>query len=166
MTDNLKKLVDLMATLRGPGGCPWDRKQTAESLKPFLIEECYELYQAIADEWDLVLTEAKSRTPLTESMAGADLVITSYTLLRIDAEAYAAAEWDGMILDEAQFVKNHRARTYAAARRVRCDGQLAITGTPLMPRCPAQRSDRCGPGSGPRSPSASRPAARPGLRTA
>ena len=47
MTDNLKKLVDLMATLRGPGGCPWDRKQTAESLKPFLIEECYEVVDAL-----------------------------------------------------------------------------------------------------------------------
>jgi SNF2 family DNA or RNA helicase len=58
-------------------------------------------------------------------------VITSYTLLRIDAEAYADAGWSGMILDEAQFVKNHRARTYAAARRVRCAVKLAITGTPL-----------------------------------
>ncbi|WP_217428273.1 DEAD/DEAH box helicase [Microlunatus speluncae] len=76
-------------------------------------------------------TEGKSRVPLAETIAGADLVITSYTLLRIDAESYAAAEWGGMILDEAQFVKNHRARTYAAARRVRCDVKLAITGTPL-----------------------------------
>ena len=47
MTDNLKKLVDLMATLRGPAGCPWDRKQTADSLKPFLIEECYEVIDAL-----------------------------------------------------------------------------------------------------------------------
>lgn len=76
-------------------------------------------------------TEGKSRTPLAETIADADLVITSYTLLRIDAEAYADAGWSGMILDEAQFVKNHRARTYAAARRVRCAVKLAITGTPL-----------------------------------
>ena len=47
MTDNLKKLVDLMATLRGPDGCPWDRKQTPDSLKPFLIEECYEVVDAL-----------------------------------------------------------------------------------------------------------------------
>ena len=39
MTDNLKKLVDLMAKLRSPDGCPWDRKQDTDSLKPFLIEE-------------------------------------------------------------------------------------------------------------------------------
>ena len=47
MTDNLKSLVELMAKLRGPDGCPWDRKQTTESLKPFLIEECYEVIEAL-----------------------------------------------------------------------------------------------------------------------
>jgi len=36
-----------MTTLRGPNGCPWDRKQTLESLKPFVIEESYEVVDAI-----------------------------------------------------------------------------------------------------------------------
>ena len=40
-------LVKLMTTLRGPNGCPWDRKQTLESLKPFVIEESYEVVDAI-----------------------------------------------------------------------------------------------------------------------
>jgi tetrapyrrole methylase family protein / MazG family protein len=44
-----QRLVELMATLRGPQGCPWDRKQTPESLKPFLVEECYEVVDAIED---------------------------------------------------------------------------------------------------------------------
>ena len=39
--------VELMARLRAPGGCPWDRKQTAESLKPYVIEEAYEVVAAI-----------------------------------------------------------------------------------------------------------------------
>ncbi|HEX9020717.1 MAG TPA: nucleoside triphosphate pyrophosphohydrolase [Nitrospirota bacterium] len=47
MTDHFNKLVELMARLRGPGGCPWDRKQTTGSLKPFLIEECYEVVDAL-----------------------------------------------------------------------------------------------------------------------
>lgn len=47
MPDNFSKLVELMARLRGPDGCPWDRKQTTESLKPFLIEECYEVVDAL-----------------------------------------------------------------------------------------------------------------------
>ena len=42
-----RKLVELMADLRGPEGCPWDRKQTPESLKPFLVEECYEVIDAL-----------------------------------------------------------------------------------------------------------------------
>src|SRR6185503_15244695 len=41
------QLLDIMARLRGPGGCPWDREQTPESLKPFLIEEAYEVLEAI-----------------------------------------------------------------------------------------------------------------------
>ncbi len=46
------QLVQLMTTLRGPQGCPWDRKQTLESLKPFVIEESYEVVDAI-DRKDL-----------------------------------------------------------------------------------------------------------------
>jgi tetrapyrrole methylase family protein / MazG family protein len=41
------QLVQLMTTLRGPQGCPWDRKQTLQSLKPFVIEESYEVVDAI-----------------------------------------------------------------------------------------------------------------------
>jgi tetrapyrrole methylase family protein/MazG family protein len=40
-------LLDIMARLRGPDGCPWDREQTPSSLKPFLIEETYEVLEAI-----------------------------------------------------------------------------------------------------------------------
>lgn len=41
------RLVSLMETLRSPAGCPWDKKQTAASLKPYLLEETYELLEAI-----------------------------------------------------------------------------------------------------------------------
>jgi len=46
-----ERLEAIMAVLRSPGGCPWDREQTLESLKKYLIEEAYELYEAI-DEND------------------------------------------------------------------------------------------------------------------
>lgn len=45
-----ERLVALMKTLRGPGGCPWDAKQTHLSLLPYLIEETYELVEAIESE--------------------------------------------------------------------------------------------------------------------
>ena len=41
------RLVAVMARLRGPNGCPWDREQTLESLRTYLIEETYELLEAI-----------------------------------------------------------------------------------------------------------------------
>ena len=40
-------LLELVGRLRGPGGCPWDREQTRESLKELMLEECYELVEAI-----------------------------------------------------------------------------------------------------------------------
>ncbi|MEL7436352.1 MAG: SAM-dependent methyltransferase, partial [Chloroflexota bacterium] len=44
---------EIIAHLRAPEGCPWDRKQTHESLRPFLIEEAYEVLEAIDNEdWD------------------------------------------------------------------------------------------------------------------
>lgn len=47
MSERFSKLVALMATLRAPKGCPWDRKQTHESLKPYLLEETYEVLETI-----------------------------------------------------------------------------------------------------------------------
>ncbi len=43
----LARLVSVAETLRGPEGCPWDKEQTRETLKPFLIEEAYEVAEAI-----------------------------------------------------------------------------------------------------------------------
>src|SRR5215470_133551 len=43
----LVRLVELMATLRAPDGCPWDREQTIDTLKPFVLEETYEVLEAI-----------------------------------------------------------------------------------------------------------------------
>jgi len=45
--DELEKLLLLMARLRGPEGCPWDREQTMSALRPFILEEAYELVEAI-----------------------------------------------------------------------------------------------------------------------
>src|SRR6185295_9615567 len=45
--EKFAELVELIARLRAPGGCPWDREQTHESLKPMLLEEAYEVIEAI-----------------------------------------------------------------------------------------------------------------------
>jgi MazG family protein len=47
VAETFTRLVDLMARLRAPGGCPWDHEQTPESLRPYLLEEAYEVLEAI-----------------------------------------------------------------------------------------------------------------------
>ena len=76
-------------------------------------------------------TQARRGTELAEEIRGAHLVVTSYTLLRMEHEAYLEQTWRGLVLDEAQFIKNHRSRTHQVARRIGAPFTLAITGTPL-----------------------------------
>ena len=51
MSSEFDRFVEIVAALRGPNGCPWDKKQTHESLKPYFVEETYEALHAI-DEGD------------------------------------------------------------------------------------------------------------------
>src|SRR5436309_10648314 len=50
--EKFERLVSIMARLRAPGGCPWDREQTFDTIKPYLLEETYEVLDAIdARDW-------------------------------------------------------------------------------------------------------------------
>jgi MazG family protein len=46
-SDAVERLLAVMARLRGPGGCPWDLEQTLTSLRPYVLEETYEVLEAI-----------------------------------------------------------------------------------------------------------------------
>ena len=51
--ERFERAVAIMARLRGPGGCPWDREQTFDSIKPYTLEETYEVLEAIDQrDWD------------------------------------------------------------------------------------------------------------------
>ncbi|MHA7296433.1 DEAD/DEAH box helicase [Pseudarthrobacter sp. MDT3-1] len=76
-------------------------------------------------------TFAKNSQDAAVELAGADIVITSYALFRIDYDSYASKTWAGLVLDEAQFVKNHQSKAYQCARKLPSAFKLAITGTPL-----------------------------------
>ncbi|MCU1505913.1 MAG: helicase [Microbacteriaceae bacterium] len=76
-------------------------------------------------------TEAKSGLRLADVAAGVDIVVTSYALFRLDFAAYQRVEWAGLILDEAQFVKNRASRAHQCARDLGAPFTLAITGTPM-----------------------------------
>lgn len=57
MSEKFSRLVKILEQLRGEGGCPWDREQTRESLKPFLVEEAYEVLEAIEEANPIKLKE-------------------------------------------------------------------------------------------------------------
>jgi hypothetical protein len=76
-------------------------------------------------------TRAASGRRLADAAARADLIVTSYAVLRLDATEFASLEWAGLVLDEAQFVKNGTSKAHAAARDIRAPFRLAVTGTPV-----------------------------------
>ena len=56
--EKFQRLVEIMARLRGPGGCPWDREQTFDTIKPYTLEETYEVLDAIdRREWQELAEE-------------------------------------------------------------------------------------------------------------
>ncbi len=79
----------------------------------------------------IVQTGARRTGSLRETVEGADIVVTSYTLFRLEYDDYAALPWAGLILDEAQFVKNSQSHGYRNAKQLPVPFKLAITGTPM-----------------------------------
>ncbi len=70
-----QKLVDVVARLRSPTGCPWDREQTLETIKPYTLEETYELLEAIDSGNDVEIVEELGDVLLQvvlDSQIGAD----------------------------------------------------------------------------------------------
>lgn len=124
-----------------------------EPFAPFLVVAPTSVISNWAAEAKRFLPEAKvvtitettaGKTPLAERVAGAHLVLTSYTLLRMDEDAYVSYAaglgsgegpgtpgWGALLLDEAQFVKNTGTRAWSIARAMPARTKIAMTGTPL-----------------------------------
>ncbi len=69
-----------------------------------------------------------------EAANGVDLIITSYALAYRDQKSLKAVSWQGLVLDEAQNIKNPEARQSQAVRQLESDFRIALTGTPLENR--------------------------------
>jgi len=91
-----QKLVDIMARLRAPDGCPWDREQTLESLRGFLLEETHEVLDAI-DRGD------------TEALRGeiGDLIFEGVFLAQVCADAGLFTVADSLAHINAKLIRRH-----------------------------------------------------------
>ena len=78
--------------------------------------------------------DAAHRAELAKQWAEADLVVTSYDLMRRDEELYSGQQFYACILDEAQAIKNHATQKYKAVCRVNSKVRFALTGTPVENR--------------------------------
>jgi MazG family protein len=74
--DKFEKLVSIMARLRAPDGCPWDREQSFDTIKPFLLEETYEVMEAI---------DARNWAELADELG--DLMLQSVFFAQMASEA-------------------------------------------------------------------------------
>jgi len=79
MSERFHALVKLMAALRAPDGCPWDRKQTHESLKPYLLEETYEV---------LEILDRQDRAKLPEELGDVLLQVIFHSQIASEAGAF------------------------------------------------------------------------------
>ena len=89
-------LVDIMARLRGPNGCPWDREQTLDSLRAFLLEETHEVLEAI-DRGD------------TKTLRGeiGDLIFEGVFLAQVCADAGLFTVADSLDAINAKLIRRH-----------------------------------------------------------
>ncbi|HEY1913695.1 MAG TPA: nucleoside triphosphate pyrophosphohydrolase [Vicinamibacterales bacterium] len=90
------RLCDIVATLRAPGGCPWDREQTIDSLKPFVLEETYEVLDAI---------DRSDHRSLREELG--DFVFEAVLLAQIEFEAGQFAIADSLTDISDKLVRRH-----------------------------------------------------------
>jgi MazG family protein len=90
------RLVDIMATLRGPDGCPWDREQTIDSLKPFVLEETYEVLEAI---------DRHDHAALCEELG--DFVFEAVFLAQLEAEAGRFTIADSLHVIAEKLLRRH-----------------------------------------------------------
>src|SRR6476620_4263230 len=90
------RLVEIMATLRGPDGCPWDREQTIDTLKPFVLEETYEVLEAI---------DRHDHAALREELG--DFVFEAVFLAQLEAEAGHFTIADSLRCASDKLVRRH-----------------------------------------------------------
>src|SRR2546423_6699776 len=135
------RLIEIMATLRSPDGCPWDREQTIDSLKPYVLEETYEVleaidrhdHQALCEELGDFLFEAVFLCQLEEE-AGRFSIADSLTavadkLVRRHPHVFARAE-GAAPLDSPQAVVTRWEEIKTQERQERAAPATLLSGIP------------------------------------
>lgn len=76
-------------------------------------------------------TVARSKLDLASELTNMDVLVTSYAIIQRDVEIFSKIDWDVVVIDEAQYLKNFQAKTYGAVRKLLANSKIALTGTPM-----------------------------------
>ena len=145
------RLVEIMDRLRAPGGCPWDREQTFDTIKPYLLEETYEVMDSIdARDWDGLADEL------------GDLLLQVVFFSQMAKEAGHFEVTDAIEAINSKLIRRHPhvfadgdAKTsdevlrkwdeIKATEKAKDEAERASGRCPAQPPCPDGSCQDCGP---------------------
>ncbi|MDA1274065.1 MAG: SNF2-related protein [Verrucomicrobia bacterium] len=96
-----------------------------------LVHNWVDEVQKFTPDLKVLAIHGPQRGALFDQIESTDLVVTSYALIRRDADVYRQIEFDSVILDEAQHIKNRQTQNAQAVKSIRSRHRLVLTGTPL-----------------------------------
>jgi MazG family protein len=140
------RLVDIVATLRSPEGCPWDREQTIDSLKPYVLEETYEVLEAI---------DRHDHASLCEELG--DFIFEAVFVAQLEAEAGHFTVADALTSIADKLVRRHP-HVFA-----RAEGDAPIASTEVVTRWEQIKAQERGGSAKPKTLLGGVPAALPAL---
>ena len=134
----IEALFEVVARLRAPGGCPWDRQQTHESLRPYLLEETYELLEAI---------DSGDDTKMKEELGDVLLQVAMHAEIAAEQDRFNAAEvseaaaakmvarhphvfGDVAVADADEVLRNWEHAKVDEAKRAGRDGESVVDRVP------------------------------------
>ena len=140
------RLVEIVAMLRSPDGCPWDREQTVDSLKPYVLEETYEVLEAI---------DRHDHTSLCEELG--DFLFEAVFVAQLEAEAGHFTVADALTSIADKLVRRH---PHVFERR---EGDAAIASSEVVTRWEQIKARERGGAAKPKTLLSGVPAALPAL---
>ena len=95
-TEAFRRLQEIVTTLRGANGCPWDIRQTPASLKKYLLEECRELAEAI---------DSENKEDICEEIGDVYFILTMLTTMFTEQQGFTAG--DALDRISAKMIRRH-----------------------------------------------------------
>ena len=140
-TPGVGAVFEVVATLRAPGGCPWDREQTHESLRPYLLEETYELLEAIdsrddhkiLEELGDVLLQVAMHAEIAAEQGRFDAALVSETVAAKMVHRHPHVFGDVKVEDAGEVLRNWERNKEREGSRPAADESVIDRVPPTLP---------------------------------